>query len=986
VALNKQLISIPFTSGMNYATDAHLLPVARLSVLQNARFGSSNSIKKTGGYSSVNVTERYGTAYSTTSNLAARGPELIIEDKQGFFHVADPTGTKQTGSLFYDVGPRASVTVRDVKADSIVPSGFQTVTMASNGTLNVLLVNDGAQHAVRLETVDGGLVTMHYGLTLTVPRVVWDASVSVFRIFYVELGVGLRMRTINPSSPNTLTAAVTVRAVAVVGDCLDAVYDPGTQDCWVVYLSAGGTFEVTQYSGTLGAAVGSVSSGATGLTITRGLSICVVNTTVFVLAGHTTGQNLFRTTTALGVIGASTVVVVSNFTIKSSLCADLVAGQAVGAYEDGPALTANSNRFVRVFYATTAGAIASAGSLANRGLASKPVVVDEAPFTTPYLLTVYYSTTQPTLFCELAATGRFPLAARALTGEAGGYGNAPFLTNRVTDGFSAGDGEVRFPAFRRSSEALFAATSVGDLAMLSIKLTGQSAAPLQALEHGNDLFWAGARPAVWDGITFQEASFHIRPNDETTVLTDFAAGAMSAGTYSYCATYEFQDSSGRRWQSAPSVPSTITLAAGRQAQVQVQGDSFTQRDSPSPSDNQHTIYIWRTEADGSIFYQVGRAANDVTGALVTFNDNVADTALIGREPLYTNGGELPKDPYPAHRLLARHQERLFMAGCEDPYRIVYTDVLEPGLGPAFRPGQELSVPQSMGQITALASMDDKLIVFCEQGIWYFYGEGPNVLGEFNNYSFAQEVVSGMGVPLNSPGSVLVTPDGCWFRSQFGMRLLGRNLQLARNAEGQYAGAEVDVVANAAVSSAVLLPEEHAVRFYVGAQAVQYDYQYGQWSYLTGQNAASTITHQGRSYILNSSGGLYLVGGLTQAGATFLMGFSTAWIQLSDIAGFMRAYEIQLLGTAVNGLNAGYTISYQRDYADGGGGTATYVNDPSGGPQMARHRLAIQKCASIQFTVVEDVVGGVADGWTFSGMSLLVGLKPGIYKRQNARTY
>jgi hypothetical protein len=79
------------------------------------------------------------------------------------------------------------------------------------------------------------------------------------------------------------------------------------------------------------------------------------------------------------------------------------------------------------------------------------------------------------------------------------------------------------------------------------------------------------------------------------------------------------------------------------------------------------------------------------------------------------------------------------------------------------------VSQVGGDITALKAMDDKLIIFKENAIFYLSGDGPNNLGQQDTFIEPQLISSDIGCSVKN--SVVLTPAGIFFKSHKGIHLL-----------------------------------------------------------------------------------------------------------------------------------------------------------------------------------------------------------------------
>src|SRR5690606_13237663 len=82
------------------------------------------------------------------------------------------------------------------------------------------------------------------------------------------------------------------------------------------------------------------------------------------------------------------------------------------------------------------------------------------------------------------------------------------------------------------------------------------------VEVNKSLFIPGAYPAVHDGSLMTEASFIETPIILAAAEANFGFPAVGDGTYSYVAVWEWFDSQGNFFRSAPSTPKQVTVTGG----------------------------------------------------------------------------------------------------------------------------------------------------------------------------------------------------------------------------------------------------------------------------------------------------------------------------------------------------------------------------------------------------------------------------------------
>jgi hypothetical protein len=292
-------------------------------------------------------------------------------------------------------------------------------------------------------------------------------------------------------------------------------------------------------------------------------------------------------------------------------------------------------------------------------------------------------------------------------------------------------------------------------------------------------------------------------------------------------------------------------------------------------------------------------------------------------------------------------------------------------------------------------MDDKLIMFKKNAIYYLTGDGPDNTGANSDYGDPVFVTSVVG--CTNQASIVLTPNGLMFQSDKGIWLLGRDLST------QYIGAPAEAYNSSTVLSAINIPATNQVRFTLDSGVtLMWDHYYGQWGTFAGVPAVSSTVYQGLHTYLNSNGLVFqeTPGAFLDDTSPVLIKVKTAWIQLSGLQGYQRAWYFFLLGKYLSPHKLTVQIAMDYDPSVIQATTITPSNfsaafgldtpfgnaSPFGGPspvEQYRINLARQKCQSIQVTLLEtfDPSHGVpaGAGLTLSGMNFVVGLKKGYAK-------
>jgi len=534
-------------------------------------------------------------------------------------------------------------------------------------------------------------------------------------------------------------------------------------------------------------------------------------------------------------------------------------------------------------------------------------------------------------------------------------------------------------------------------------------------EIGKNLLLSGGFLWGYDGTSAVENGFFLYPeNIEATWSAtggSIAAkpdGTTNANAYYYQVTYEWSDNQGNIFRSAPSVPIAVTTTgSGTSGSIAINVPTLRLSYKTNVK-----IVVYRWSIAQQSYYQVTSITspelNDPTIDEITITDTLADASILGNNLIYTTGGVLENIGGPACTAITLFDNRVWAVDAENKNVLWFskqviqstpvemTDLLTIYVSPTQ------SAQGNTGDIKCLAPMDDKLIIFKEDAIYYINGIGPDNTGANSQYSEPIFITSTVGCANQK--SIVFIPNGLMFQSDKGIWLLGRDLST------NYIGAPVeDYTQNDSVNSAVNIPETNQVRFMMSSglnsRTLMYDYFYNQWGTFTGIPGFSSTLYLGfHTYLdtrTSTSGstqfkvhqetpGVYLDGDNPT-----LMSFTTSWFALAGILGFQRAYFLFFLGKYYSPHKLVVDIAYDfnpnyvqqvvitpNNYSDPYGEDYVFGQSESfGGPEQVekwRIMLQRQKCDSVLFRITEQfdpTIGTTAGaGFTMSGLNFIVGVK------------
>jgi hypothetical protein len=480
------------------------------------------------------------------------------------------------------------------------------------------------------------------------------------------------------------------------------------------------------------------------------------------------------------------------------------------------------------------------------------------------------------------------------------------------------------------------------------------------------------------------------------------SGNISAGTYLYKAIYEWTDNLGQIQRSGTSVAvSATTNSDNGNIAIVVPCLTLTEKTNV-------TVAIFRTESLGStIYYRITSPLDPIVISdfynYVSYIDNTNDTDILANELLYTTGGVLDNSAPPSSSMSALYKNRIFIGGLEDGNLLWYSKTNTNTAPPEFSEFLTLKVNPKFGFITALGVMDDKLIIFKEDGISMLVGNGPTSTGDSDDFENGfQEVATDIG--CIEPKSVVLFPGGLMFKSRKGIYVLNRSLQT------QYIGSNVESFNQYNITSAVLNPLNNQVRFTTNSSNILvYDYYVNQWAVFTNLPANDSCYIGENYYLIKADGTVYKenVDSFNDNGQAISLKIQTNWLcsaalgttsaSFSKIAGFQRLWRMLITGSYYGPhiLNVQFSYDFNNfpsqfteiDAATLIGQNSLWGSDLVwgedgtvwGGDNVQyswRTHLTQQKCTAIMITIFDSQTSNYNEGYDLSALTFEVGSKVG----------
>jgi hypothetical protein len=595
----------------------------------------------------------------------------------------------------------------------------------------------------------------------------------------------------------------------------------------------------------------------------------------------------------------------------------------------------------------------------------------------------------------------------------------PANTVLNTDGFSPQYGMQLAVGTQMKSALVF-----GNQGLLGIALNFSASQNWNTAILGDSLYLSGGVPSVYDGQFVTEVGFLVFPSINPTVTLGGLnsgqlnpTGAASPFIYQYRVTYEWWDAQGNLHRSAASPAISVDAGgvAHQSATLNISALTLTNKiELITTPDVGKTVNVnvYRTIGNGSTFYMLSSTSvspNDIAngnGVNVFIDSSAAstDAAIVGNAQLYDqtdgNGVSIVVDNVcpPSMTYLCSHKNRLWgVAG--DQRTIWYTKSATPNEAPAFADEFTVAIMEG-GPVLALASMDDKLVIFQSDRISFLSGDGALDTGQSSSLDGPVRIPSDVG--MLDPRGMIVTPVGIFFQSQIGVYLLTRSYVV------QYIGraVEAEVSADQPLTSAAYDPDASEVRWTTQqGPLLVYNYLFNAWSvfnfhdqtqgFTSPDPVVSCTSVDGSFYLCLPNGHVYqeTPGSFFDAATYVPMSLETPWIKMNapsgggGIGGTFRLGNIRVLADKNDAHNLSMSFAFDNDpaYVQ----TNTWLSQVFAAQteEVAQMHAgaAYSKCSSVRVKLADapgtsPVVSVTGQGPTFIALDLEVRLREGLHKR------
>lgn len=984
--LQKQNIPIVFGRGIDTKTDEKVVQADRMLELENAVFTKKMTFSTRFGAKLLgkNIVGSTNTITNPKKLMTFKDELLLVANNNLYSYMPSNDAWASRGSISA-VAIESKSLMRNTRSQSLpdmnILNEVSVYAWEENGGIYASVIDENSglpiQPGVQLSA------------TGVKPKVF--ASRSFLLVYYIE-GSNWKVRTLNPLVPSAFNAAVTLATnisnnfdVCKVGSNLAFIYNTNASSVIIGYLTDTGI-------------IGTPSTGfPSAVTIAKAGTDSVAITAKFdnnlsdrIFAFYSNGtDDICCTILGLNLFSAGAINVTGIYSTSNpirNITALYLDQTTVKVYfEDGGSPIMNT--LLVSFDISIAGTFTTpATAFRSLGLISKAFYGADNNL---YLVAGSQSTYQSTYFILRDTLSAEKLQVASVVAKYEGAG----ITAKTSSLCNVVD--YQFPNLIKTQLQSESGVVYSLVGVQSTKMDFADNKLFNFKELGNNTHIAGGILYDYDGVTAFEHGFHFFPEDVAEIAP--VSGSIGAGTYQWVFCYEWTDNQGQIHRSAPSIPFTKTFGSGGNGITFTVDTLKVTRKTAVSGRTEVQIVGYRTQNAGTVFYRftslTSPTYNNATGTVVSITDTSADSTIASNDVLYTTGGVLENYAPGSARLIEEYRNRLVLAGLEDEKLVRYSK--ERQINESMDFAEELSFRADNGKsgIEALANLDEKLLIFKANDIYYQIGQGPTATGAQDDYQ--QPIFITTDVGTLDQQSVVSMPLGVMFKSSKGYYLLSRAL------EPIYIGQEVEKYNNLAVTSAILCDDFNEVRFtHSDGVCLVYNYNQGQWSVFTNKEAASAVLWQNQWTVLKASGDVVIEdkNSFFDNNIPVTKKITTAWFQAANLQGAQRIYRVMFIGKLKSQHRLKIELAYDFDpsiketfyydtetilgssyYGEGYYGEESFYGGADPVYQI-EIRPSIQKCQAIRFTLQDlndDGVNGA--GFELTGMTIQVGIKQGLFR-------
>lgn len=397
-------------------------------------------------------------------------------------------------------------------------------------------------------------------------------------------------------------------------------------------------------------------------------------------------------------------------------------------------------------------------------------------------------------------------------------------------------------------------------------------ARLTSCDFNGVTYYSSGSMFCFDSVSGGNAYFAALPTYCGAVRQVSTGGEQTApGSFTYIFLFSYTNSLGQKIKTTPSKEFTSDNGTSGDNATYVSGVCYPFIDVANISP---IVELYRLSPTDEQYHFV--ASFPVLSMIVpgsngspqwSFVDLLGPTAYDTNATLYTSDGELADDTPPALSHIATAKNRIFGCSSENGF-VYYTKPLDEGQPAQWNLSQYIILPQGAGSPIATAEIDDKVLIFTPNAVYFIIGDGPDKYGS-GAFSQLYQIPSAAG--CDNYSSVVVFKMGVCYSFKNKIYMIGRDLT------STYIGAPVeeyltvsasmgpcDYIPATEITSAVAIEDAQEIRFGCATQLplspsetfyglmLVYNYHFNRWSVFTNLNSVSSCSLNGEHIIVRNT--------------------------------------------------------------------------------------------------------------------------------------
>lgn len=522
---------------------------------------------------------------------------------------------------------------------------------------------------------------------------------------------------------------------------------------------------------------------------------------------------------------------------------------------------------------------------------------------------------------------------------------------------------------------------------------------LSSVNRGENLITGGH--LTWsNGLDVVPSGPQLFPNVLSTLPVG-GSGSLGLGSYSVVAVYEYTDTSGRVRQSAPSVPSTITLTS-TQNTFSVTIENYRIPDNLQVNTRLKTV-VYRTLVNaGGVYYRCGQGSGLSTVNNVTITCGDSDTTIGGYAPLTQGVPNTAIENWQpsAPIAIANNGRRYICVQADRPTFVMQSKAIVQGEGVTFFEDVGRTISPYGGVITALGALGDKWLAWKDAATFVASGDGAADNGTADDMSEFEVLSTSIG--CSAPRSVQNIGIGLIWKADHGFYFMGPDLvpKFIGDAVEDY---NTYTVTDSAFNKAkgeyyAILSSGDTLVLTVYQTATGNDLR---WTVDTNCGGNSVVVANDKRYFALSSPSASISTTIFREGTDYVdrnisvtsvpdFNVTTSWVKLGALQGYGCVYKATLLGTFPSAqTSTTITVQVAYDYEATFSQTHTIdsANILQNGVAQFEVRPAKHDCQAIRFKIFSSPPASLtngAQGFSLNQIQLVVGVKPPANKMAASR--